>query len=53
MTIATTLAKTATAVDVDKLVSAYDVSIQKNNFISEFNVFGLLYKWSASQLLHW
>jgi len=43
MAIATTMAKTATAVYVDKPVSAHDVSIQKNNFISEFNVFGLIH----------
>ena len=43
MTIATTLAKTTTAVYVDKPVSAHDVSIQNNNFISEFNVFDLVF----------
>ena len=43
MTIATTLAKTETAVYVDKLVSVHDVSIQNNNFISELNVSGLLH----------
>jgi len=49
MTIATTLAKTATAVYVDKPVSAHDVSIQNNNFTSCFIPFDLVFVYGRTR----
>jgi len=49
MTIATTLAKTATAVYVDKPVSAHDVSIQNNNYTSCFIPFDLVFVYGGTR----
>jgi len=49
MTIATVLAKTATAVYMDKPVSAHDVSIQNNYFTSFFIPLDLIFVYGRTR----